>query len=105
MVSWECQLGFRAEKKPSHKSNTGVSLKFGETLEIAFLGKRGRVLSGSGRFQASGSTEARKNLSGRESGLDRCSYEVMVIYMEIYREIPARQDQIHPHGKGVLRRY
>lgn len=46
MVIWGNQLGFRAEKKPNHKSKAGVSLKFREMLEIAFLVGRGRELSG-----------------------------------------------------------
>lgn len=46
LVSWGNQLGFRAEKKPSRKSKAGVSLKFREMLEIAFLVERGRELSG-----------------------------------------------------------
>lgn len=46
LVSWGNQLGFRAEEKPSHKSKAGISFKFREMLEIAFLVERGRELSG-----------------------------------------------------------
>lgn len=104
MVSWGYQLGFRAEKKPSHKSNTGVSLKFREVLQITFLGERGREFGGGGggRHQGSQTTKAMKNLSGRGRRLSRCSCEVIAIYMETEKSL--QDETSHPPGKGALGR-